>query len=107
MGGVAPIGHSTLRSQERSVDLGYVSAGHAAQGTTVARVIINIDGARSVDLVNERQFYVSLFGYGATHDKIQNGPRKLLRRLVFFNSVSRTLIPALRSRHGNLLRSTK
>ena len=33
---------------------------HASQGATVARVLINIDTARSPELVNRRQFYVSL-----------------------------------------------
>lgn len=44
----------------RKVDLGYASTSHSAQGSTVQRVIINIDSSRSADLVNQRQFYVSL-----------------------------------------------
>ena len=44
----------------RKVDLGYASTSHAAQGSTVDRVIVNIDSHRSPELVNERQCYVSL-----------------------------------------------
>jgi conjugative relaxase-like TrwC/TraI family protein len=44
----------------RKVDLGYASTSHASQGSTVDRVIINIDSSRSAELVNQRQFYVSL-----------------------------------------------
>ncbi|MBV8360834.1 MAG: AAA family ATPase, partial [Deltaproteobacteria bacterium] len=44
----------------RKVDLGYASTSHAAQGSTVDRVIVNIDSHRSPDLVNQRQCYVSL-----------------------------------------------
>jgi len=47
-------------SEARKVDLGYCSTSHAAQGSTVDRVIVNIDSSRSVDLVNLRQAYVSL-----------------------------------------------
>lgn len=47
-------------SQARVVDLAYAVTSHASQGGTVDRVIINIDSSRSAELVNERQFYVSL-----------------------------------------------
>ena len=46
-------------SDARKVDLGYASTSHASQGSTVDRVILNIDSTRSVDLVNIRQWYVS------------------------------------------------
>ena len=45
-------------SDARKVDLGYASTSHASQGSTVDRVILNIDSSRSVDLVNIRQWYV-------------------------------------------------
>jgi ATP-dependent exoDNAse (exonuclease V) alpha subunit len=45
-------------SEARKIDLGYASTSHAAQGSTVDRVIVNIDSHRSPDLVNERQFYM-------------------------------------------------
>jgi ATP-dependent exoDNAse (exonuclease V) alpha subunit len=47
-------------SDVRKIDLGHASTSHAAQGSTVDRVIVNVDSSRSPDLVNQRQFYVSL-----------------------------------------------
>src|SRR5712692_10337524 len=44
----------------RHIDLGYASTSHAAQGTTVDRVIVNVDTMRSDRLVNARQLYVSI-----------------------------------------------
>ena len=44
----------------RKVDLGYASTSHAAQGSTVDRVIAHIDSRRPAGLVNQRQSYVSL-----------------------------------------------
>jgi conjugative relaxase-like TrwC/TraI family protein len=46
--------------QAKHIDLGYATTSHASQGSTVERVLINIDSHRSPDLVNQRQFYVSL-----------------------------------------------
>jgi hypothetical protein len=42
----------------RKVDLGYASTSHASQGSTVQRVVLNVDSSRHVDLVNIRQWYV-------------------------------------------------
>jgi conjugative relaxase-like TrwC/TraI family protein len=42
------------------VDYGYASTSHSSQGATVDRVIVNIDTARSPELVNRKQFYVSI-----------------------------------------------
>jgi len=47
-------------SDARKTDLGYASTSHAAQGSTVERVIVNVDSSRHADLVNQRQFYVSI-----------------------------------------------
>jgi conjugative relaxase-like TrwC/TraI family protein len=47
-------------AQLRHVDHGYASTSHAAQGATVDRVIVNADSMRSAQLVNRRQFYVSI-----------------------------------------------
>src|SRR5215469_11279296 len=47
-------------AEARKVDLGYASTSHAARGSTVDRVIVNIDSHRSPELVNQRQCYVSL-----------------------------------------------
>jgi conjugative relaxase-like TrwC/TraI family protein len=46
-------------SDARKVDLGYCSTSHKSQGSTVHKVIINIDSSRHAELVNDRQFYVS------------------------------------------------
>jgi len=46
--------------QAKHIDLAYATTSHASQGSTVDRVLINIDSQRSPDLVNQRQFYVSL-----------------------------------------------
>ncbi|MGA9722868.1 MAG: AAA family ATPase, partial [Candidatus Binatus sp.] len=44
----------------RHVDYGYASTSHSSQGATVDRVIVNIDTVRSAELVNRKQFYVSI-----------------------------------------------
>jgi len=44
----------------RHIDYGYASTSHAAQGATVDRVIVNVDSMRSAQLVNQKQFYVSI-----------------------------------------------
>ncbi len=44
----------------RHIDYGYASTSHSSQGATVDRVIVNVDTMRSVELVNQKQFYVSI-----------------------------------------------
>jgi ATP-dependent exoDNAse (exonuclease V) alpha subunit len=44
----------------RHIDHGYASTSHSAQGATVDRVIVNIDTRLSPELVNRKQFYVSI-----------------------------------------------
>ena len=44
----------------KHIDYGYASTSHSSQGSTVDRVIVNIDTLRSVELVNRKQFYVSI-----------------------------------------------
>ena len=44
----------------KHIDYGYASTSHSSQGATVDRVIVNIDTLRSVELVNRKQFYVSI-----------------------------------------------
>lgn len=44
----------------RHVDHGYASTSHSAQGATVDRVIVDIDTRISPELVNRKQFYVSI-----------------------------------------------
>ena len=47
-------------SRLRHVDYGYASTSHSSQGATVDRVIVNVDTLRSIELVNRKQFYVSI-----------------------------------------------
>jgi ATP-dependent exoDNAse (exonuclease V) alpha subunit len=47
-------------TQLQRVDHGYAATSHAAQGATVDRVIVNVDSMRSAQLVNRKQFYVSI-----------------------------------------------
>ncbi|MHB8383633.1 MAG: MobF family relaxase [Candidatus Binataceae bacterium] len=47
-------------SRLRHIDYGYASTSHSSQGATVDRIIVNIDTARSAELVNRKQFYVSI-----------------------------------------------
>lgn len=44
----------------RHIDHGYASTSHSAQGATVDRVILDIDTRLSMELVNRKQFYVSI-----------------------------------------------
>lgn len=44
----------------RHIDYGYASTSHSSQGATVDRVIVNIDTMRGAELVNRKQFYVSI-----------------------------------------------
>jgi conjugative relaxase-like TrwC/TraI family protein len=68
-------------SELRHIDYGYASTSHAAQGATVDRVIVNIDATRGVQLVNRRQFYVSLSR--ARYDaRIYTDDAEALRRAV-------------------------
>lgn len=46
--------------QLQHIDYGYASTSHSSQGATVDRVIVNIDTNRSAELVNRKQFYVSI-----------------------------------------------
>jgi hypothetical protein len=68
-------------AQLRHVDYGYASTSHAAQGATVDRVIVNADSMRSSQLVNRRQFYVSISR--ARHDAhVYTDDAEVLRRAV-------------------------
>jgi conjugative relaxase-like TrwC/TraI family protein len=44
----------------RHIDYGYASTSHSAQGATVDQVIVDIDTRLSPELVNRKQFYVSI-----------------------------------------------
>jgi conjugative relaxase-like TrwC/TraI family protein len=47
-------------NQLHHVDYGYASTSHSSVGTTVDRVIVNVDTMGSAELVNSKQFYVSI-----------------------------------------------
>jgi ATP-dependent exoDNAse (exonuclease V) alpha subunit len=51
---------TVARNRLRHIDHGYASTSHSAQGATVDRVIVNIDTQLSAELVNRKQFYVSI-----------------------------------------------
>jgi UvrD-like helicase C-terminal domain len=51
---------SVASDRLRHIDHGYASTSHSAQGATVDRVIVDIDTLLSPELVNQKQFYVSI-----------------------------------------------
>jgi ATP-dependent exoDNAse (exonuclease V) alpha subunit len=51
---------SAMLERLRHIDYGYASTSHSAQGATVDRVIVDIDTRLSPELVNRKQFYVSI-----------------------------------------------
>ena len=65
----------------RHIDYGYASTSHSSQGATVDRIVVNIDTLRSAELVNRKQFYVSISRArdGVT---IYTDDREALRRAV-------------------------
>ena len=67
------------------IDHGYVSTSHSAQGATVDRVIVNIDTSRSAQLVNRKQFYVSL-SRARLDARIYTDDRAALARVATRNS---------------------
>jgi conjugative relaxase-like TrwC/TraI family protein len=70
-------------SRFRHVDYGYASTSHAAQGSGISKVLINVDSLRSDQLVNQKQFYVSVSrGINDAHvytDDIENLRRAITR----------------------------
>jgi ATP-dependent exoDNAse (exonuclease V) alpha subunit len=65
----------------RHIDYGYASTSHSSQGATVDRVIVNIDTRRSAELVNRKQFYVSISR--ARHGiSVYTDDRERLRQVV-------------------------
>jgi hypothetical protein len=51
---------SAARQRLHHIDHGYASTSHSAQVATVDRVIVDIDTDRSREVVNQKQFYVSM-----------------------------------------------
>jgi ATP-dependent exoDNAse (exonuclease V) alpha subunit len=68
-------------SELRHVDYGYASTSHAAQGATVDRVIVNVDSMRSAQLVNQKQFYMSI-SRARQEARIYTDDAQVLRRTV-------------------------
>ena len=65
----------------RHIDHGYASTSHSAQGATVDRVIVDIDTQLSRELVNRKQFYVSI-SRARTSISIYTDDRHSLSRVV-------------------------
>jgi conjugative relaxase-like TrwC/TraI family protein len=51
---------SAASNRLQHIDYGYASTSHSAQGATVDRVIVDINTQLSLELVNRKQFYVSI-----------------------------------------------
>ncbi len=51
---------SAASDRLRHIDHGYASTSHSAQGATVDRVVVDINTQLSPELVNRKQFYVSI-----------------------------------------------
>src|SRR5208337_4037938 len=84
----------TAASRLRHIDYGYASTSHSSQGATVDRVIVNIDTARSAELVNRKQFYVSISR--ARHDaRIYTDDTNALAQVVGREQVKPTALENL------------
>jgi ATP-dependent exoDNAse (exonuclease V) alpha subunit len=78
----------------RHIDLGYASTSHSSQGATVDRVMVNVDTTRSAQLVNRKQFYVSISR--ARHAvSIYTDDRDRLRQTVSRNREKSTALEVL------------
>jgi ATP-dependent exoDNAse (exonuclease V) alpha subunit len=93
-------------SQLRHVDYGYASTSHAAQGATVDRVIVNADSMRAAQLVNRKQFYVSISR--ARHDaRVYTDDAKALRQAVGRESKKEIALDAVKLRPTQQLKPRK
>ena len=90
---------SSATPRLRHIDYGYASTSHSSQGATVDRVIVNVDTTRSVKLVNQRQFYVSISR--ARHDaRIYTDDAPALARAVGREQLSQPRLNICRPRSG-------
>lgn len=81
----------------RHIDHGYASTSHSSQGATVDRAIVNVDTTRSAQLVNHKQFYVSISR--ARHAvSIYTDDRDRLRQTVSRNREKSTALEVLQSK---------
>lgn len=85
---------SAAAERLRHIDHGYASTSHSSQGATVDRVIVNVDTTRSAQLVNRKQFYVSISR--ARHAvSIYTDDRERLRQTVSRNREKSTALERL------------
>ena len=80
--------------QLQHIDHGYCSTSHASQGSTVDRVIVNVDSMRSARLVNRKQFYVSL-SRAREDARIYTDNVQTLRHAAMRNSQKETALEAV------------
>ena len=78
----------------RHIDHGYASTSHSSQGATVDRVIVNVDTTRSAQLVNRKQFYVSI-SRARYAVSIYTDDRERLRQTVSRNREKSTALERL------------
>jgi conjugative relaxase-like TrwC/TraI family protein len=85
-------------SQLQHIDHGYCSTSHASQGSTVDRVIINVDSMRSSQLVNRKQFYVSI-SRAREDARVYTNNLETLRRSAQRQSRKETALDAIDPQH--------
>jgi ATP-dependent exoDNAse (exonuclease V) alpha subunit len=93
-------------SHLRHIDYGYASTSHSAQGSTVDKVIVNVDSMRSAQLVNQRQLYVSI-SRARYEAKIFTDDRAALGLAVARKPEKSIAIDALRERRAEELRQSQ
>ena len=85
---------STAAERLRHIDHGNASTSHSSQGATVGRVIVNVDTTRSAQLLNRKQFYVSI-SRARYAVSIYTDDRDRLRQTVSRNREKSTALEAL------------
>jgi ATP-dependent exoDNAse (exonuclease V) alpha subunit len=87
----------------RHIDYGYASTSHSSQGATVDRVIVNVDTMRSAELVNRKQFYVSISRarngisvYTDDHDRLGQVASRNREKSVALEQVNRNSLAGFR-----------
>jgi conjugative relaxase-like TrwC/TraI family protein len=92
-------------SELRHVDYGYASTSHAAQGATVDQVIVNADSMRSAQLVNRKQFYVSI-SRARNDARVYTDDTQALRRAVVREPKKAIALDAVKQRPTQELKPT-
>jgi len=93
-------------SQLKQVDYGYCSTSHAAQGATVDRVVVNADSMRSAQLVNRKQFYVSI-SRARNDARVYTDDAQALRRAVVREPKKQIAPDAVKQRPTQELKPTR